>query len=277
MSLVSKLIIAVAALYALLWIGSIYLQRRLMYFPDPERVPPAQAGLPNVEEVAIPSGDGHTLIAWWGKAQAGQPTLLYFHGNAGALADRADRIARYLGRGIGVMIMAYRGYGGSTGQPSERNNVSDAKSAYDWLVAHGVKPGDIVLYGESLGSGVAVQVAAEKPVAGLILDAPYTSLVDVANIHYPHLPARHFMTDRYETVKHLPAVTAPLLVVHGTHDRVIPITMGERIYREARGPKEIKAIRGAGHSDHASFGSLEAVLAWLTALKGRTSERPAAQ
>lgn len=277
MSVVAKLAVALAALYALFWVGSFYLQRRLTYFPDPERVPPAAAGLAKVEEVEIETSDGNTLVAWWGRAAAGRPTLLYLHGNAGALADRSERIARYLNRGVGVLIMAYRGYGGSTGRPSERNNVSDAKHAYDWLVAAGVPAGDIVLYGESLGSGVAVQVAAERPVAGVILDAPYTSLVDVAGLHYPLLPARHFMTDRYETLKHLAAVKAPLLVVHGTNDRVIPITMGERIYREARGPKEIAVFRGAGHSDHASFGSTEAILGWLSRLGPAKRERPAAE
>lgn len=206
MALLFKIAVVLASLYALLLIGAHFLQRRLTYFPDPVRTPPAEVGLTGVEERVLATPDGQQIICWWGRARAGMPTLLYFHGNAGALADRSDRIARYINRGIGVFIMTYRGYGGSTGQPSERKNVADGKLAYDTLVSSGVAPEDIIIYGESLGTGVAVQVGAEKRASGLILDAPYTSLVDVAEVHYPHLPSRMFMTGRYETLKYMPRI-----------------------------------------------------------------------
>jgi hypothetical protein len=262
-ALLAKLLLGVAALYGLAWIGSFYLQRRLTYFPDPARTLPADAGLSGVEEITLATPDGERIIAWWGRARPGLPTLLYFHGNAGALADRAERISRFLTRGYGVFIMTYRSYGGSTGTPSERANVADAKLAYDTLVAGGVAAGDILIYGESLGTGIAMQVAVEKPSAGLILDAPYTSLLDVARLHYPHLPSGMFMTDRYETIKFLPQLKAPLLIVHGQLDRVIPAAMGQALFAAAPGPKQIALIPGAGHSDHYAFGSGEIISDWI--------------
>jgi hypothetical protein len=176
-------------------------------------------------------------------------------------------VRKYVQRGFGMFMMTYRSYGGSTGTPSEKANVADAKLAYDTLIGDGVKPQDIIIYGESLGTGIAVQVAGGKPVAGVILDAPYTSLVEVAKVHYPHLPSRSFMTDRYETMKHLGHLTRPLLIVHGKEDRVVPLAMGEAVYAAARGPREIAIFPGAGHSDHYNFGSYEVIYDWITRLR----------
>ena len=203
MSLLLKACIIIGVLYGLLVVGAWLLQRHLMYFPDPVRTPPELFDLKNVEEITFETPDGAKLISWWTKAKPGRPTILYFHGNAGTLATRAERIRKYQEQGYGLFMMTYRGYGGSTGAPSERANVRDAKQAYELIVDSGVSPKNIVLYGESLGSGVATQVAAEKDIAGLILDAPYTTMVDVATLHYPYLPARWFMTDRYPTKKYI--------------------------------------------------------------------------
>jgi hypothetical protein len=186
-------------------------------------------------------------------------------------------MARYLGRGYGVYMMTYRGYGGSTGWPSERANVADAKLAYDDLAAVGVAADDIIVYGESLGTGVAVQVAVEKRVAGIILDAPYTTLLDVALHHYPYLPSRLFMTDRYETVRFLPRLNAPLLVVHGRDDRIVPVAMGIDVHARAPAPKEIAVIERAGHSDHASYGSSEIIYDWIGRLHTDRIARQRAQ
>jgi Hydrolases of the alpha/beta superfamily len=276
MALLMKIALVLACVYVLLLIGSYFLQRHLTYFPDPLRTLPASLGLIGVEERVIVTPDGDRVIAWWGKARPGMTTLLYFHGNAGSLAARSDRMARYLGRGIGVFMMTYRGYGGSTGKPSERSNVADAKLAYDTLVGAGVAPADIILYGESLGSGIAMQVAVEKEVGGVILDAPYTSLVDVAEVHYPYLPSRIFMTDRYDTMKYLPRLAAPLLIVHGKDDYVVPVEMGLRVHAKAPEPKEIVVLPVAGHSDHPSFGSSEAIYDWIERLRsGRLPRRAA--
>jgi len=246
MQLILKLSLGLAALYAVVALSAFLFQRRLTYFPDPERTAPASFNLPRVEERIIETPDGERLVSWFAPASPGRPTILYFHGNAGNLANRSERVRKFLARGWGVLFMSYRGYSGSSGSPSERANVADAKRAYELLRREGVAPEDIIVYGESLGSGIAVQVAADKEVAGLVLDAPYTSIVDVAAESYPYLPVRPFIFDRYETMRFLPRVTAPLLVMHGEEDRVIPVAMGKAVYAAANAPKEIVTFPRAG-------------------------------
>lgn len=270
MALVVKLAAVLAAIYLVVAVAAFVLQRRLMYFPDPLRVEPSVFALAGVEERELQTADGVTLVAWHGRAAPAQPTLLYFHGNAGNLASRSERVRKYVERGIGIFILSYRGYGGSTGNPSERANVADAKLAYEALIKDGVAAEDIILYGESLGSGVAVQLAAEKPVGGLILDAPYTSIVDVAAKAYPYLPVRGFIFDRYDSMRYLSSITAPILVLHGEDDEVIPVSMGRAVYDAAKGLKEIVTFPGAGHSDHQLFGSYEEVFRWIDDMRQDT-------
>jgi pimeloyl-ACP methyl ester carboxylesterase len=272
MQLIIKLAYWLLAAYAVIAVAAFVLQRRLMYFPDPERVTPASFNLPGVTERIIDAPDGARLIAWYAPPAPGQPTILYFHGNAGNLASRSERVRRYVQRGYGVLFLSYRSYGGSTGTPSESANVADALLAYQALLADGVDPEDIIVYGESLGSGVATQVAAQVPVGGLVLDAPYTSIVDVAALAYPYLPVRPFMLDRYETLRYLPKVKAPLLVLHGEDDRVIPVAMGKAVYAAANAPKEIATFPRAGHSDHHVYGSYDELFRWIDALRAKALE-----
>jgi fermentation-respiration switch protein FrsA (DUF1100 family) len=249
------------------------LQRHLMYFPDTTYFTPAQAGLAGVEERVLETPDGQRVIAWYGKAKAGQPTILYFHGNAGSLETRNERIRKYMARGLGVFMMTYRGFGGSSGHPSEAANVADAMLAFNTLTDAGVDPLDVIVYGESLGTGVAVQVAGEKRVAGLVLDAPYTSMVDLAALHHPLIPGRWFMTDRYETRRHIAKISAPLLVLHGEEDVIVPVEMGREVFARAPEPKTLKTFAGAGHDDHYKFGSYDALYAWIAALRAENRRR----
>lgn len=274
MQLIMKLATGLFAVYAVIALAAFALQRRLMYFPDPDRISPASFNLPGVKERIIDAPDGARLISWHAPAAAGQPTILYFHGNAGNLASRSERVRRYVARGYGVLFLSYRGYSGSTGSPSEAANVADAKLAYDALIDDGVAPEDIIVYGESLGSGVAVQLAADNEVGGLVLDAPYTTIVDVAAFAYPYLPVRPFMFDRYETIRYLPRVKAPLLVLHGEGDRVIPVEMGRAVYAAANAPKEIATFPRAGHSDHHLHGSYDEMFRWIDALRDRNVREP---
>jgi fermentation-respiration switch protein FrsA (DUF1100 family) len=239
------------------------LQQRLLYVPDTRRTSPQEAGLADVDERVLTMPDGTRIVTWWGAAKPGRPTLLYFHGNGGSLVTRSERIRKYLTLGYGVVMMTYRGYGGSSGAPSEQANVADAKAIYDAVRASGVPASAIVVYGESLGTGVAVQVAAVKEVAAIILDAPYTSIVDVAELHYPFLPARWLMTDRYETLRAAPNVSAPALIVHGEDDEIIPVEMSAQVASSLNGPVERATFTGAGHADHYLFGSYETIYQWL--------------
>lgn len=238
-------------------------QRRLIYFPDPTRHNPTELGLVGVEEAILARPGGISIISWYTPAAKGQPTLLYFHGNGGNLAGRAERIATYQEAGIGVFMMSYRSYSGSTGSPNETDNVSDALAAYDALVQRGVASSDIVLYGESLGSGVAVQVAVAREVGAVILDAPFTSLADVGAQVYPYLPVHLAIADRYDSLSRIARINAPLLIVHGTRDQVVPHDMGRQLYEAAAEPKTFASIAGAGHSDHDRYGSDQIIQDWL--------------
>lgn len=270
----------IAGLALVVHFGTQTLQQRLLYFPDTRRSTPGEVDLPDVEERELVMRDGARVLTWWGVAKEGRPTLLYFHGNGGSLATRSERIRKYMAHGYGIVMMTYRGFGGSEGVPNERINVSDAMEVYEALRASGIPADQIVLYGESLGTGVAIQVAAEKDVAGLILDAPYTSIVDLAALHYPHLPARWLMTDRYESLRAAGRVTAPSLIVHGEADDVIPVEMSADVAAALKGPVQVATFPGAGHSDHYMFGSYEAIYAWLARQFPATSSArmgPAAQ
>lgn len=249
MSMALKVAAGLVALYVLIVLAGYMLQRRLMYFPNPERVTPAQAGLTGVEERVLKMPDGVRVIAWYAKAQPGKPTLLYFHGNAGSLGGRAYRIQAYRELGWGVFMMSYRGYSGSGGSPTEKDNVADARIAYGALLLEGVDAGEVILYGESLGSGVAARLATERKAAGLVLEAPYTSIVDMAKLAYPYLPAQWFLTDRYETDKVLPQVHVPVLILHGAQDGLIPIRMGEALLEIANPPKALVAFPDGAHSN----------------------------
>lgn len=244
------LLITIAALYAIA-VAAMYLaQRRFIYFPEPVRTLPAAAGLPEVAERTLETPDGEKLIAWYGKAKPGQPTLLYFHGNGGALEFRSASFRRYLDHGLGMFMLSYRGYSGSTGSPSEKANVADAKLAYEALQKEGVPPQDVIIYGESLGSGVAVQVATEKAASGVILDSPFTSIAELAAGLYPWLPVNLLLKDRYDSIGHIRDVHMPVLIVHGEADDVVPVEMGRRLFAAANEPKAIITIPGLGHAVH---------------------------
>lgn len=238
-------------------------QRFLLYVPDATRVDPATAGLPHVKELKLQTPDGVELIAWYYPARPGQPTLLYFHGNAGNLLSRAGRMGEYISKGRGMLMLSYRGYGGSGGKPTETNNYADARLAYRWLLDQGIKADDIILYGESLGSGVAVYLATKERVGGVILDAPYTSIADVGARIYPFLPVRSMILDRYDSVSRISNIRAPLLIIHGDQDQLIPIEMGRELYQRAPKPKQFSPIKGGGHADHYLFGSYDVIHAWI--------------
>lgn len=274
MSLALKIAGAVALLYALVLVAMYFSQRSLIYRPDRTRVPPALAGLMTVEERVLKTPDGEQLVAWHAAARPGRPTLLYFHGNAGNLANRAWRVATFMGEGLGVLMLSYRSYSGSSGRPSEAANVADAVLAYDALVKDGHAPEDIVLYGESLGSGVAVQLAAQRKVAGVILDAPYTSMTDMAAELYPWLWVRPFVLDTYDTMARIAGIRAPLLVLHGEHDMIVPVHMGRKVFAAAREPKRLATYPHGGHVDLFSHGALDDIRVFIDEIARARSAKP---
>jgi uncharacterized protein len=271
--MLKTVLIVAAAAYLIVLAGMYLAQDRLVYHADPTRTPPAAAGLPEMTERSL-DVDGARLVTWYARAKPGQPTILFFHGNGGTLADRIGHLRKYLDRGRGVLIMAYRGFSGSTGSPSggtiataEANNVADARRAYDMLVKDGVARRDIIIHGESLGTGVATQLARQRSAAGLILDSPFTSLVERAAQLYPWLPVDLLMRDRYDNQLHIRAVHVPLLIVHGEADTVVPVAMGRTLFALANDPKHIVIVPRGGHNDHHLLGSFEAINDWIDRLR----------
>lgn len=239
-----------------------FFQRGLMYFPDPARTSPAAAGFPGAEEVMLDTADGERIVVWYRPAAEGKPVLVYFHGNGGSLRLRAERFRQLAQDGNGIIGVSYRGYGGSTGRPSEEGLRQDAAAAYDFAASR-YPPERIVLFGESLGTGVVVPLAAGRPVAGLILDAPFTSAVDIAAAVYPFVPVRLLMKDQFRSDLLAPQVTVPVLVLHGEWDAVVPIRFGERLFALFPGPKEMVRFTRGNHVNLDSHGAQDAIRRFL--------------
>jgi uncharacterized protein len=233
-------------------------QRSLMYFPDKTHVTPADAGLPEAKEVPLTASDGVQVVAWYVPPQDDKPVIVYFHGNGGSLPHRVPRFRKLIDAGIGLVALEYRGYGGSPGNPSEHGLIADGEAAYRFGVAH-YPAQQLVLWGESLGSGVAVAVAAEQPVGRVILEAPFTSAVAVGAQHYWYLPVRRLMKDQFRSDSRIGKVTAPLMIMHGVKDRTVPYAMGERLFELANKPKHLVRFLDAGHEDLDANGALDAV------------------
>ncbi len=222
-------------------------QRSYQYFPGRQGLAASALGLNGVQDLKLATSDGETLQAWYSPAPRGRPTILFLHGNGGEIADRAERFAAYQAGGFGVFFLSYRGYGASTGSPSETGLVRDALTAHDWLTAHGVEPKQIALVGESLGSGVAVQLAAEREIGVLALEAPFASAANVAAAAYWWLPVHLLMKDKFESSAFIGKVHVPLLITHGDQDDVVPLAEGQALFALAREPKQMAVVAGGTH------------------------------
>jgi hypothetical protein len=253
----------VGVLGAGIWAG----QDRLIYFPDPAPPPsPAALGLPEARALTLRTADGLDLLAWHlPPARADGPVILYLHGNGGSLAHRAPRLARFRAEGIGALLVQWRGYGGNPGAPSEDGLAEDARAGLAALRGLGVPAARTALWGESLGTGPAVRLAAERPeeVAAVVLESPYTSLLDLARLHYPVLPAGLLLRDRYDSLSRIGAVRAPLLVLVGGRDGLVPPAMGRALAAAATAPVELWEAPEAGHNELGAAGAVEAAAAFL--------------
>jgi uncharacterized protein len=249
-------------LYAALATMVYFAQRSLMYFPDKARVTPAEAGLPEAAEAPLTASDGVQVVAWHVAPRDNKPVIVYFHGNGGSLRFRVPRFRKLIDAGIGLVGLEYRGYGGSAGSPSEQGLIDDGQAAYRFAAAH-YPAQQLVLWGESLGAGVAVAVAAEQPVGRVILEAPFTSAVALGAQHYWYLPVRLLMKDQFHSDSRIGKITVPLMIMHGVHDRTVPYTMGEQLFDLANKPKHLVRFLDGGHDDLDANGALDAVARFL--------------
>ena len=249
-------------------------ERRFTYEPAPQRLSPEASRLAGVAEREIATPDGERLIAWVVRAKPGRPTILYFHGNGGALGYRAGRVAAFQAEGYGVLMIAYRGYSGSTGRPTEEAIIRDARHAYDVLRGEGRLPAEIVIYGESLGTSVATQTAVAVPALALILEAPFTSMVDAWRQFVPHLPVGLLLRDRYDSRRVIHQLAMPLLILHGERDRTVGFALGRQLFEAAPEPKRFEAFPWAGHTNLYGHNAIAAVRRFIDDVQaGRLAAR----
>jgi fermentation-respiration switch protein FrsA (DUF1100 family) len=244
-------------------------QRKYLFYTSTIHIAPQSLDLQDVAEMQLTTPDGERLVAWYAAPAKGKPTVFYLHGNAGALVHRANRVRLYRRQGYGVFMLAYRGFSGSTGQPTESNIVADALMAYDALGGFAPRDSRIVVYGESLGTGVAVQVAAKRRPDGVVLESPFSSAVDVAAHLYPYLPVYWLLKDRFESISYIGQVQAPLLVLHGERDSIVPARLGRKLFDAAPGPKLAYFIPDATHYTLYDNGAFEKVKTFLDGFAAR--------
>jgi len=262
MAIVKWTFIVAASGYLALAALMYFAQRSLMYFPERIRTAPAAVGFPEAQEVWLDTADGERVIAWHVPPRGDSPVVIYFHGNGGSIRLRVDRFQRLVAAGVGLLGVSYRGYGGSTGTPTEQGLIEDARAAYAFAAER--YPGRIALWGESLGTGVAVALAIEKPVAHVILDAPYSSTVDVAADLYWFLPVRLLMKDQFRSDLRIKNVQAPVLILHGDGDDIIPMRYGERLLALVPGEKRMVRFAGGYHVDLDRLGAADEALKFLS-------------
>jgi uncharacterized protein len=258
-------IAACATLYVALFVGLFVGQRRILFRCDAAEVDPATLGL-KAKTLRLKTEDGESLLAWSIPPAPGRPLILYFHGNAGGLDLRVERFRAMAEMGAGLLAIEYRGYASSTGSPSERGLKLDGEAAYAAAIASGVPPEGIVALGESLGSGVAVALAARHKIGALVLDSPYSSIADVAAAAYWFVPVRALLRDPFRNDLLIGSVKVPTLIVHGTKDGVVPIRFGEKLFALANPPKEFWRVEDAAHL--AMGERLPEMLAWISRTVG---------
>jgi len=252
-SLVLSIAIGFSALVVLAWIA----QRSLIYFPARDTPAPADYGLPQAEVVRMTTDDGLALAAWFvaapdATASASGWTVVVFNGNAGHRGHRVGLAMRLAALGHATLLVDYRGYGGNPGSPTEDGLRRDARAVWAYLASQpDVDLSRVAYFGESLGAAVAVQLAVEHPPAALILRSPFSSLAAIGRTHYPWLPVRWLLRDRFESIDHIAHLDVPLLVIAGDGDRIIPLSDTQRLFDAARSPKLLVVIEGADHNDAA--------------------------
>lgn len=238
------------------------LQRRLIYFPD-TAVPSAASVLPTAQEITLRTADGLVLGAWHVTPTGGDRglTVLVMPGNGGSREMRAPLARRLAAKGFAVLLLDYRGYGGNPGRPSEHGLITDARAARAYLVDHGVAPERLIYFGESLGAAVATRLAAEQPPAALVLRSPFTDLAAVGARHYPLLPVRLLLRDRFPVTKLISRVQVPAAVVYGSADGIVPPEQSAAVAAAAAGPVRTVEIAGADHNDAALLEGNELIAA----------------
>lgn len=264
MKWLKRIILIAITLYLIAGAAVFSLQRKLLYFPPAQYLSPSDVAVPKMLEYEIKTGDEAWATGWYAPpANLGGKVVMVFHGNGSAVYSNHDIFRDVMAEGYGVWSVGYPGYPGSEGNPTQEALVIAAERQYDLLLAQGVKSENIIFYGTSLGSGIAAQLAAKHKPALLIMDAPFNSVLDMGRKQVPWLPVSLLMKDKFQSDKALAGLGVPLIWIHGTADRIIPISQGQKLYDGYDGPKSAHIIEGGQHTNLWFLGGREIVLSAL--------------
>jgi len=233
-------ILALVSFYILLLIIVFFFQRNLLYHPTVNNYLKNQtlSEPTEIQKVNITTNDKIDLVGWfYNKNLDKYKTILFFHGNAGSLENRTYKLNQFKDLNLNFLIIAWRGFSGNEGKPNEKGLYEDGKSAIRWLKTKGINEKNIILYGESLGTGVAVEIAQNKNYAGIILESPFTSMINMGKKYYPFFPIHFLLKDKFESYKKITNISVPVLIIHGKVDKIVPYKMGEKMYELANEPK----------------------------------------
>ena len=231
------LLLILIFIYLFILISTYLFQRNLLYHPT-ENNYSGDKLIVSVEKIKIKTGSNIELLSWYHKKNINDyKTILFLHGNAGSLENRIHKINNFKDLNVNFLLLAWRGFSGNKGSPTEQNLYEDAWSAIKWLKSEGIKESNIIIYGESLGTGVATEIAQNKNFAGVILESPFTSMIDAGKTKYPYLPVKFLLKDKYESNKKIQNIKTPILIMHGKVDNIVPFYMGEKMYDLANEPK----------------------------------------
>ena len=236
MNYLTNIILILILGYFIFLVLTYIFQRNLLYHPKVNNYS-GESLLINVEKIKIKTSDGINLISWYYKKNLNSKTLLFLHGNAGSLENRINKLNHFANLKLNFLIVAWRGFSGNEGQPTEKGLYEDARSAINWLNSKGVMEKDIIIYGESLGTGVAVEVAQNRNFSGIILEAPFSSMIEAGKDKYPILPVKWLLKDKYESSNKIKNIKTPILIMHGKVDNIVPFKMGKKMYELANQPK----------------------------------------
>ena len=231
------LLLTFVIIYFLIVVLTYIFQRNLLYHPK-ENNYHGDKLLVKIDKIKIKTRDNIELISWYhNKDSANYKTVLFLHGNAGSLENRIHKINHFKNMNVNFLIVAWRGFSGNKGMPTEKGLYEDARSAVNWLNLKGVNEKNIIIYGESLGTGVAIEIAQNKNFAGIILESPFTSMINAGKDKYPFLPVKILLKDKYESEKKIKNIKIPILIMHGKVDNIVPFEMGKKMYDLANKPK----------------------------------------
>tara|TARA_B100001250_G_scaffold179216_1_gene154076 strand:- start:1511 stop:2323 length:813 start_codon:yes stop_codon:yes gene_type:complete len=230
-----KILIYSVIIYLTVTLIIFFFQRKIMYHPGVDSYLDEKNLSHKIEKVTIESEN--PLVGWHYEKNKSFKTLLFFHGNAGKLDNRIYKLNEFAELNLNYLIFAYRGFSGNKGNPSENGLYKDAESANIWLNSKGISDNKIIIYGESLGTAVAIELSQNKKFAGIILESPFTSMVDLGKKYYPIFPVQLLLKDKYESKKKINNISSPILIIHGKKDKIVPFYMGEKLYELANKPK----------------------------------------